>query len=127
MNPPARHNCGICDGPLEFEHFDSSNYAWWVCKDCEEWHTAQDCCVNPLIKVGDVITLVSMGNDPDPILPGTVGTVTCINVPDQSVPQHLDQIGVEWENGRALFLLANADRFELVRPFYVIHEEAEVA
>jgi hypothetical protein len=48
-----------------------------------------------------------MSDDPDPILPGTTGTVT-------SVRQHgsWHQVDVKWDNGRTLMLVVPPDQFE---------------
>ena len=59
--------------------------------------------------VGTRVRLVSMPDDPDPIAPGTEGTVTYVNrwgsLPDST------QIAVDWDNGRSLMLLAGVDRW----------------
>ena len=55
---------------------------------------------------GTRIRLVSMGQDPDPVPPGTRGTVTGGNGA---------QIWVDWDNGRSLMLLPEHDRWEVVR------------
>lgn len=57
---------------------------------------------------GDRIRLVNMPNDPDPIEPGSRGTV--LNVTDGP----LAQITVQWDNGRTLALIPGVDHFELV-------------
>ena len=61
------------------------------------------------LKVGDRIRLIQMGNDPDPIPAGTIGSVTEIHI-------HSDwtQIEVSWENGRKLMLVSPPDRFEII-------------
>lgn len=59
------------------------------------------------LQVGDRIELVSMGDDPDPIEPGTKGTVNWIGAPFQG---H-DQIGVKWDDGRTLGLTVPPDRY----------------
>ena len=57
-----------------------------------------------LYNEGDRVEMVSMGDDPDPILPGTKGTVThytkCFG---------FDQLGVVWDNGRALSVIFPED------------------
>jgi Domain of unknown function (DUF4314) len=56
-------------------------------------------------KVGDRIRLVRMIDDPDPITPGTCGTVDFVSqVGDWT------QIGVEWDNGRSLMVCVPPDR-----------------
>ena len=61
-------------------------------------------------KVGDRIELVSMGEDPDPITPGTRGTVAFIGgwLGGQT------QVGVAWDNGRGLMLLLPLDRIRVL-------------
>lgn len=55
------------------------------------------------VKVGDRIKLVSMPKDPNPIEPGTEGTVTyCSDL--HGFGKNAYQIGVDWENGRTLSL-----------------------
>lgn len=39
------HNCGICDGPLQFTRPNwVTGYAEFTCTECGAWHTAKDCC-----------------------------------------------------------------------------------
>jgi hypothetical protein len=59
--------------------------------------------------VGDRIRLVHMVDDPDPVLAGTIGTVTEIHF-------HSDwtQIEVSWESGRMLMLSSPPDKFEII-------------
>lgn len=63
------------------------------------------------VKVGDRIRLLHMGpDDPDPIPPGSEGTVDYVNAdPD------LGQIGVKWDNGRSLMLIPGVDHFAVIR------------
>ena len=57
------------------------------------------------VKEGDRIKLVSMPNDPDPIPPGTEGTVTFANdLKGACFGPNAFQIGVRWDNGRTLSL-----------------------
>lgn len=56
---------------------------------------------------GDLIELIEMPDDPDPIPAGTRGTVTFVG-PRDGLGQ---QIGVDWENGRSLMLVNGVDRF----------------
>ena len=55
------------------------------------------------LKKGDRIKLVSMGEDPDPIKPGTLGTVESVD--------SLGTIHVEWDNGRHLGIVPEEDQF----------------
>lgn len=58
------------------------------------------------VSVGDRIRLLSMGDDPRPIAPGTVGTVVHI-----CTASGFEQIGVRWENGRSLAVIPGIDRW----------------
>ncbi len=61
-------------------------------------------------KPGDRIRLLSMHDDPDPIQPGTVGTVVSVAALDT-----WHQIDVAWDNGRTLMLVSPPDWFEILR------------
>ncbi len=63
-------------------------------------------------EVGDYIELVSMRDDPDPIAPGTKGTVTFINEVESS---GFTQYGADWDNGRGLMLSVPPDQFKLAK------------
>ena len=52
---------------------------------------------------GTRLELVCMGNDPDPVPPGTRGTVELVN--------SLGDIEVNWDNGRSLSLIPGEDSF----------------
>ena len=56
--------------------------------------------------IGTRIRLVSMGPDPDPVSPGTLGTVTGGNG---------GQMNVDWDDGRRLALVPGIDRWAVVR------------
>ena len=58
---------------------------------------------------GDRIRLVAMSDDPDPIPPGSTGTVTAVR-------QHTTwaQVDVAWDNGRTLMLVVPPDEFEVM-------------
>lgn len=58
---------------------------------------------------GDRIRLLAMPEDPDPIPPGTTGTVTAVR-------RHgtWAQVDVAWENGRTLMLVVPPDQFEVI-------------
>lgn len=59
--------------------------------------------------VGDRIRLIRMPHDPDPILPGSLGTVTGVfDHPE------LGQIQVDWDNGRFLALATRVDTYEII-------------
>ena len=52
---------------------------------------------------GTRLELISMGKDPDPVPPGTRGTVERVN--------SLGDIEVDWDNGRSLSLIPGEDSF----------------
>ena len=52
---------------------------------------------------GTRLELISMGKDPDPVPPGTRGTVERVN--------SLGDIEVDWDNGRSLSLIPSEDSF----------------
>ena len=62
------------------------------------------------LKVGDVVEVIEMPEDPLPVEPGTRGVVRRIWNPGT----RLEQIAVDWENGRSLFLLPT-DKFKIIR------------
>jgi hypothetical protein len=63
----------------------------------------------PFVKPGDRIELLKMENDPDPIAPGTRGTVKEVNQLNEEA-----QIMVDWDNGRKLMLAYPYDKFKIV-------------
>jgi Zn ribbon nucleic-acid-binding protein len=69
-------------------------------------------------KVGDRIRVVSMLDDPDPLPVGSTGTV--VSVADGP----FGQIGVDWDNGRSLFLLPGIDHFEVIDDGNLVGEES---
>lgn len=60
------------------------------------------------VRPGDRIRLISMPSDPDPIEPGSTGTVESVT----SGP--LGQIGVRWDSGRTLYLVPGIDGFQII-------------
>lgn len=64
-------------------------------------------------EIGDRLRLLEMPNDPCPIEPGSLGTVTYVSPGPQ-------QIGVKWDSGRTLMLVAGVDKFEIVTPHRVV-------
>lgn len=58
--------------------------------------------------IGTRIRLVRMGDDPDPIEPGTEGTVDWVS------NGAIEQIGVKWDNGRTLGLVPGVDIFTIL-------------
>jgi len=66
-----------------------------------------------LPQTGDRIRLVAMGDDPDPMLIGEIGTVVSAERHGAGRDAWL-QIDVDWESGRTLMLSVPPDRFEIV-------------
>jgi hypothetical protein len=60
--------------------------------------------------VGDRIELLHMGDDPDPIAPGTQGTVDHIG----GTINGQTQIGVDWDSGRSLMVLLPGDSIRIL-------------
>lgn len=63
---------------------------------------------------GDRLRLVEMNGDPNPIEVGTEGEVT--SVTDLTSYDGTTQIGMRWDNGRTLALIAPHDKFEIIGP-----------
>ena len=70
-------------------------------------------------EIGDRVELVSMPNDPDPITPGTQGTIVWV---DDAGTRHVD-----WDDGRHCGLLPDADNWILLEsnPVHEDHREPE--
>ena len=66
---------------------------------------------NEVLKVGDRVRLVSMTDDPDPILEGEIGTLIAVYPQDG-----WHQVDVQWDSGRSLMLVIPPDRVEIVSP-----------
>ena len=64
-------------------------------------------------KPGDRIRLLAMPDDPDPIPPGTTGTVTAVRQYG-SGRDAWHQVDVDWDNGRTLILVVPPDEFEVL-------------
>jgi hypothetical protein len=60
-------------------------------------------------KPGDRIRLLAMTDDPDPIPPGTTGTVIAVRQLGTRC-----QVDVAWQNGRTLMLVVPPDQFEVL-------------
>ena len=65
------------------------------------------------LKPGQRIELVSMPDDPDPIIPGTRGTVRRVRHAGSPRNGFL-QVEVDWDNGRALMLSVPPDQFRII-------------
>lgn len=68
--------------------------------------------MNAPCKTGDRIRLDYMGNDPDPIKPGSEGTVQMVT---QFIGDELN-ISVKWDSGRTLGLVHPHDKFTVLPP-----------
>jgi hypothetical protein len=70
------------------------------------------------MKTGDRVRMVYMPNDPNPIPPGTEGTVEDINR-IQLGPRgerSFTQLRVKWDNGRSLMCVTPPDQLEVIQP-----------
>ncbi len=67
----------------------------------------------PTPQPGDRIRLVAMTDDPDPIEPGTTGTVVAIRKCGSGRDVWF-QVDVNWDNGRTLTLVVPPDEVEVV-------------
>lgn len=65
---------------------------------------------------GTRIELNSMGSDPDPVPPGTRGTVYSVN--------GYGDIEMNWDNGRTLSLIPGEDSFRKLTPEEIAQEQA---
>ena len=66
---------------------------------------------------GTRLELISMGKDPDPVPPGTRGTVERVN--------SYGDIEVSWDNGRTLSLIPGEDSFRKL-PMEELESEQEL-
>jgi hypothetical protein len=66
----------------------------------------------PTINPGDRIKLIEMPDDPCPIAPGTLGTITGIGPAIFGLKGR--QIIVQWDIDRSLMLVEGIDRFEVI-------------
>ena len=69
--------------------------------------------MNTIPKPGDRIRLIAMPDDPDPIPPGTNGTVVSVQQIDHG-RDAWHQIDVAWDNGRSLMLTLPPDQFSIL-------------
>lgn len=67
------------------------------------------------MKAGNRIALVRMGTDePCPVEPGTLGTVTHVSRHDFGGGDRWTQIDVQWDNGRSLMVCTPPDTVRVV-------------
>jgi len=66
-------------------------------------------------KTGDRVKLVFMPNDPDPIPPGTEGTVRDVQQMDWGQDK-FSQVHIDWDNGRTLSCVVPPDFLEIIQP-----------
>ena len=64
-------------------------------------------------KPGERIRLLAMPDAPDPVPPGTTGTVTSVH-PVRSGGRLWHQVSVAWDNSRSLMLAVPCDEFEVL-------------
>jgi hypothetical protein len=79
-------------------------------KYLKEFNIFSDIHTNPPIedlKIGDRIELVSMWDDPDPLLPGDKGIILRIE-------PYSKTIEVNWDSGRTLSLIHDHDQFKII-------------
>ena len=62
---------------------------------------------------GDRIRLLAMPDDPDPVSPGTTGTVNAVHPHGTGRAPWL-QVEVDWDNRRRLMLMVPPDEFEIL-------------
>lgn len=68
-------------------------------------------------RVGDRVRLDDMPHDPDPLLPGALGTVEgAIDLELGDRARAFTQVYVRWDNGRTLSCVVPPDRLTVVEP-----------
>jgi hypothetical protein len=65
--------------------------------------------------IGDIIEMVNMPDDPNPIPPGTKGEVTGYTT--VGGPFNEDHMNVNWENGRNLSVIVGVDEIKVVKKY----------
>lgn len=69
-----------------------------------------------MFKQGDRVEMVHMGQDPDPVPSGTLGTVKYVaELKFSGEPEQL-QVAVDWDNGRRLSCVIPPDVLRRVVP-----------
>lgn len=69
-----------------------------------------------LPKKNDRVCLVHMGDDPDPIQPGTEGTVINVQALHFGADRPEYQILIRWDNGRSLSCICPPDIVRVLEP-----------
>ena len=65
------------------------------------------------LRPSDRIKLISMADDPDPITPGTMGTIVAVRRHGTGRDAWM-QVDVNWDNGRKLMLSMPPDCIEIL-------------
>ena len=81
-------------------------------KLCREW-VRKNYRDGNMPMVGDVIEMVNMPDDPNPIPPGTKGLV--VGYTSVRGPFNEDHIYVDWENSRNLSIIVGVDEVKIVK------------
>lgn len=81
-------------------------------KLCREW-IRKNYGDGNMAMVGDIIEMINMPDDPNPIPPGTKGMV--VSYTSVGGPFDEDHMDVNWENGRALSLIVGIDEYKVVK------------
>ncbi len=81
-------------------------------KLCREW-VRKNYGDGNMPMVGDIIEMVNMPDDPNPIPPGTKGLV--VGYTSVRGPFNEDHIHVDWENSRNLSIIVGVDEVKIVK------------
>lgn len=65
-----------------------------------------------IYKKGDRIEMIFMGNDPDPIAPGSQGIITHIS--EDVFGKGTAEVSVDWDNGRSLSVCLPQDKVKKI-------------
>ena len=83
-------------------------------KLCREW-IRKNYGDGNMAMVGDIIEMINMPDDPNPIPPGTKGMV--VSYTSVGVPFDEDHMDVNWENGRNLSVIVGVDEIKVVKKY----------
>jgi hypothetical protein len=67
-----------------------------------------------MFATGDRIEMIRMSDDPNPIAPGTKGTVRHVEPVRLGPGDNFTQIDVLWDNGRTLMVVCPPDRIRKI-------------